>query len=396
MHLTKGEEDVLEGRAGKGAQKAMRILVALGDIYGADSLIPVSKVQVSGVSYKNLGDEGTTFLEEFVKDGAQVKDGVVATLNPSGNDLIDWAKTGFKEDLARKQQRIIDAYTSMGILPTCTCLPYESGFQPNYGEHIAWAESSCVIYANSVIGARTNREGGPSALAAAIVGKTPNYGLHVALNRKPTVEVKVETEIKEADYGVLGWVLGKTIKKGIPYIKGLKKPSKTDLKYFGAGMAANSEIGLYHIEGITPEAKNYKGADGKLTIGKAELKDGYDKLNTIKGEGDMIYLGCPHLSIEELREIARLLKGKKVKKRLVLVTSRIIKGNAMREGITQVIEKAGGEVYADMCLVIGSIEKLGVKNLVTNTGKGAHYLPRYANVGVKILSTRDCVKEALR
>jgi predicted aconitase len=396
MHLTREEERILGGGEGKGVQKALRILVALGDIYGADSLIPVKSVQVAGVSYKNLGEEGTMFLEELVDEGAKVREGVTATLNPSGSDLVDWAKTGFREDLAGKQKRIIDAYKAMGVLPTCTCLPYESGFAPEFGEHIAWAESSCVIYANSVIGARTNREGGPSALAAAIVGKTPNYGLHLDENRAPTVEVNVEAEIKDADYGVLGWVIGKTVKKGIPYVKGLKNPSKTDLKYFGAGMAAGGQIGLYHVEGVTPEAGDYSTADEEITLGVAELKDGYDKLNTIKGDEDMIYLGCPHLSIEELREAARLLKNKKVRKRLILVTSRIIKEKASREGVVKTIENAGGEVYADMCLVIGSIEKLGVRNLVTNTGKGAHYLPHYAGVGVRILSTRDCILEALK
>jgi hypothetical protein len=398
MQINAKEEGILRGREGNAAAKAMRILVSLGDIYGAEKLIPVRSVQVSGVSYKNLGDEGAVFLEDLAREGARVSEGVVATLNPAGNDLVDWSKTGFKKEVAEKQQRIIDSYMKMGILPTCTCVPYESGFAPKFGEHVAWGESSCVIYANSVLGARTNREGGPSALASAIIGKTPNYGLHLDENRRPTIGIEVKVPVSGSDYGVLGWVIGKTVKRGVPYITGLKRPSKVDLKYFGAGMAAGGEIGLYHMEGVTPEA----GLHGKaklrerLTIGAGELKEGYAKLNTIKGEADMVYLGCPHLSLEELREIAGMLKGRKTSKRLVLVTSRIIKEKAAKEGLVDAIEKAGGELYADMCLVVGNIEKLGVRNLITNTGKGAHYLPLYAGVGVKVLSTKDCVEEAFR
>ena len=168
MYLTQEEEKILEGEQGNAAQKSMQILVALGEIYGAERLIPVSSVQVAGVSYHNLGEAGLEYLNELAKDG-RVK--VLTMLNPAGMDLENWSKLGIPEDFAEKQKRVIDAFSKMGIITSCTCTPYLIGNLPRYGEHVAWSESSAVTFANSVIGARTNKEGGPSALASAIIGK---------------------------------------------------------------------------------------------------------------------------------------------------------------------------------------------------------------------------------
>ena len=206
MQLTKDEERMLNGDMGYAARKSMEILTALGDIYGADRLIKVGSVQVAGVSYHNLGDAGLEFLNELAKDG-RVK--VLTTLNPAGMDLENWKQLGISEELAAKQNLVIEALERMGILISCTCTPYLIGNLPRYGEHLAWSESSAVTFANSVIGARTNREGGPSALAAAFVGKTPNYGLHLDKNRVPNVHVKVNTApTKLSDWGALGYVIG--------------------------------------------------------------------------------------------------------------------------------------------------------------------------------------------
>jgi len=207
MQLTKQEQKMLDGAEGHAVQKSMEILVALGDIYGAKSLIKVGSVQVSGVSYHNLGDAGLEFLNELAKDG-KVK--VLTTLNPAGMDLENWQQLGISSEFAEKQNLVIDAFQRMGILVTCTCTPYLIGNLPLYGEHVAWSESSAVTFANSVIGAKTNREGGPSALAAAFVGKTPCYGLHLDENRLPDVHVEVKAELtKLSDWGALGFAIGK-------------------------------------------------------------------------------------------------------------------------------------------------------------------------------------------
>ena len=172
MYLTREQERILEGEYGEVMERSLRLLVKLGEIYGADRMIPVSSVQVAGVSYKSIGDPGLEFLEDLAAGGTRVR--VLTTLNPAGMDLIDWRKLGVPLDFAAKQLKIIEAFRRMGAAMTITCTPYLAGNLPRFAEHIAWSESSAVSFANSVIGARTNREGGPSALAAAICGVTPN------------------------------------------------------------------------------------------------------------------------------------------------------------------------------------------------------------------------------
>ena len=199
---------MLAGRDGYATQKSMQILVALGEIYGADRMIPVTSVQVAGVSYHNLGDAGLEYLENLANKGARAR--VKTTLNPAGMDLDNWRELGIDEEFAGKQERVIRAFLKMGITASCTCTPYLVGNEPSRGEHIAWSESSAVTYANSILGAYTNREGGPSALAAALTGRTPRYGMHLEENRKPQVHVKVADELATVpDYGTLGYSLGR-------------------------------------------------------------------------------------------------------------------------------------------------------------------------------------------
>src|SRR5512139_3088240 len=203
MRLTPEEQAMLAGDHGRAACKAMEILVALGEIYGAERMIPVTSVQIAGVSYDNLGEAGLEFLQEMADGGGQAR--VLATLNPAGMDVENWQALGILADFAADQQRVLEAFARMGVQVTCTCTPYLSGNTPGFGEHIAWAESSAVCYANSVLGARSNREGGPSALAAALTGRTPEYGFHLSQNRRPMLAVKVTARLAEnTDFGGLG------------------------------------------------------------------------------------------------------------------------------------------------------------------------------------------------
>ena len=221
MYLTNDEEKILNGEKGEVMERLFRLLVRLGDIYGADKMIPVGSVQVAGVSYKSIGDPGTEFLEDLVSKSAKVK--VLTYLNPAGMDLEDWKKIGFPKDFAENQLRIMNAFKTMGIIVTSTCTPYLAGNLPRFREHIAWSESSAVSFSNSVIGARTNREGGPSALAAAICGRTPNYGLHIWEKRQPNIKISVDADIDfNADFGALGYLVGKQVKNKIPYFIGKK------------------------------------------------------------------------------------------------------------------------------------------------------------------------------
>jgi hypothetical protein len=299
MHLTNEQEKILDGEKGEVMERLFRLLVRLGEIYNADGMIPVGSVQVAGVSYKSIGDPGTEFLEDISSKGAKVK--VLTYLNPAGMDLENWKALGFPEDFAKNQLRIMNAFKKMGIVITSTCTPYLAGNLPRFREHIAWSESSAVSFSNSVIGARTNREGGPSALAAAICGVTPNYGLHLWENRQPTVKIKVDVDLNyNSDFGALGWYVGKQVKNKIPYFTGIKDANTDQLKALGAAMAASGAVALYHVEYLTPEADNVnKEGIEEISIGQSEIKETYEKLNTGKNP-DIVIFGCPHASIRGL------------------------------------------------------------------------------------------------
>ncbi|MEW6295573.1 MAG: aconitase X catalytic domain-containing protein [Candidatus Diapherotrites archaeon] len=367
MELTKEEKEMLEGKQGTAIKKSMGILVALGEIYGAKKLIDVKSVQIAGVSYDNLGDAGLEFLDEMAKDG-RVK--VFTTLNPAGMDLENWKALGISEEFAAKQKKVIEAFAKMGVLTTCTCTPYFVGNKPGLGKHIAWSESSAVAYANSVLGARTNREGGPSALAAALTGKTPEYGLHLDENRQPKISIEVEAELKDViDFGALGYVIGKKIGSKVAYIKGVKKADVEQLKSFSASIATYGGAGLFHMQGITPE--KVKEPEEKISVSQEGIEKAKNEMNDLS-EVDFIAIGCPHCSLGELEKIAKMLKGKKVRKETWIATARPIKKEAEKKGYVKTIEEAGAKFAADTCFVVAPI-KGRFKCMATNSAKGVFY-----------------------
>ena len=396
VYLTREQEKMLNGEHGEIIERMMRLLVRLADIYNADKMIPIGSAQIAGVSYKSIGDPGLEFLEDMAGKGAKVR--VLSYLNPAGMDMVQWKALGFSEDFAKKQIRIMDAFQKMGIVVSATCTPYLAGNLPRYREHIAWSESSAVSFANSVIGARTNREGGPSALAAAICGITPNYGLHLDENREPNVLINVEVKLEyQSDYGALGYTVGKLVKNKIPLFRGIPDNVDTDqLKSLGAAMAASGAVALYHVENVTPDAdKVNKNGLEKITITDEDLKETYEKLNT--GENpDIIIIGCPHASIREIKRIADKLHGKKVRKPLWICTSRVIRDLAEKIGLLDVIEKAGANIVADTCMVVAPIEKMGYKTTAVNSGKAANYLPGFCKQNVVFQNIDELVRRAIQ
>jgi len=390
MNLTKIEEKILDGEKGEVMERMFRLLVRLGEIYGADKMIPVGSVQVAGVSYKSIGDPGTDFLEDLASKGAKVK--VLTYLNPAGMDLENWEKLGFPKDFAKKQLRIMDAFKKMGIIVTSTCTPYLAGNLPRFREHIAWSESSAVAFSNSVIGARTNREGGPSALAAAICGVTPNYGLHLWEERQPSFKINVDLKLEfSSDFGALGYYVGKMVKNKIPYFTGIKDADTDQLKALGAAMAASGAVALYHVEGLTPEADLVKKTNLEtISVGKKEIKETYDKLNTGKNP-DIVIFGCPHASLKEISTLAEKLEGKHLKKPVWICTSRMIKEVADRMGYNEIIARAGGSIVADTCMVVSPIEEMGYKTTGVNSGKAANYLPSFCKQEVCFANVDDLI-----
>ncbi len=374
MHLTPEENAMLQGQNGRAAQKAMQILTALGSIYGAEHLIPVNSVQIAGVSYDNLGEAGLQFLLEMAEGGGQVR--AFTTLNPAGMDTENWQSLGISADFAKKQQRVLDAFARMGVTTTCTCTPYLVGNLPHFGEHIAWSESSAVCYANAVLGARSNREGGPSALAAALTGRVPAYGYHLEAERRPRLTVNVQARVAQTyEFGALGRVIGEHIEasKAVPYLCGLAAAPLEGLKSFCASLATYGGAALFHIKGITPEAGLYPPPTESITITQAALDGAVRALNDADpAEVDFVSLGCPHLSLPEVRRIAELLQGQQVAREFWITTARPVKQMADRMGYTQVIEAAGAKMAADTCCVVAPI-KGRFTALATDSAKACYY-----------------------
>lgn len=400
MFLTKEEEKMANGEYGETIRKSMDILIALGDIYGAERFVDIKSAQVSGVSYKTIGQAGLEYLEDLARAAEIIynengtisdKSGIAtisATLNPAGTDLDNWEDFGFPADFAKKQVDICNAYGLLGISTTCTCTPYLIGNVPRFGDHVSWSESSAVAYVNSVIGARTNREGGPGALAAAIVGKTPLYGFHLDENRNSNLLVDVECELERADFGALGYTVGQVVKDGVPYFKMQNKAwniSNDNLKALGAALASSGAVALYHVEDITPEYKNadISNVGEKIRITKEDIINTREKLSTAEGYGDLVCLGCPHASLEEIKELAEIVKGKKIKNELWVCTSINIKEAAKRLGYIEQIEDAGGKICCDTCMVVAPIEEMGYEVIGVNSAKAANYVPSMC--GLKVI-----------
>ncbi|HNT24324.1 MAG TPA: aconitase X catalytic domain-containing protein [Anaerolineales bacterium] len=397
MQLTPEENAMLQGQHGRAAQKAMQILTALGSIYGAEGLIPVNSVQIAGVSYDNLGEAGLQFLLEMAEGGGQVR--AFTTLNPAGMDTENWQNLGISADFAEKQQRVLEAFARMGVTTTCTCTPYLVGNLPHFGEHIAWSESSAVCYANAILGARSNREGGPSALAAALTGRVPAYGYHLASARQPGLAVQVQARVVQTyEFGALGRVIGEHIEatKAIPYLRGLDAAPLEGLKAFCASLATYGGAALFHIEGITPEAGLYPPPAESITITQAALDEAVRALNdATPAEVDFVSLGCPHLTLPEVRRIAELLQGKRVTKEFWITTARPVKQMADRMGYTQLIEAAGAKMAADTCCVVAPI-KGRFTALATDSAKACYYAAAKNKFKTLYLPFEEVVELALK
>lgn len=400
MYLTDEEKRMLDGEQGQPVQTAMEILVALGEIYGAEKMIPVKTAHIAGLSLKTHGIAGMEWAEEIARQGARIK--IPTTMNVIGVDRS--RDLGLPKEWVTNQLRIENAYECMGCHGTSTCVPYYCGFVPRLREHIAWAESSAVVFTNSVLGARDNREGGPSALAAGLTGRTPYHGLHLEENRRGDILFKVSAPLNDiADYGALGSYVGRIIGTKIPVFEGISNPAIEELVYLGAALASSGGVALFHAVGVTPEAPSLEAAFGgkkyeTVEIGIKEITEGAAKLTSAKDRKvDYVAIGCPHCSLNQLKEIAQLLEGKKVSPDVTLWvhTNAAIKGMARQLGFLAIIEEAGGVVTQDLCTVLGNPEALGFKTLATNSAKMAFYSPGSNGFGVWYGSVQKCIETAL-
>jgi predicted aconitase len=396
VHLNKEEERILKGEQGEGTQKALELLVAIGDAYNAEKMIPISRAHAA-----SSGQEGDLyFVELLAKGGARCK--VPTSTNPVYDlDFFDkrFPVPKFEGGVAHN---VMEAYEKVGAILSWSCTPYMAENIPLYGETVAFSESSATPYVNSVIGARTNREAAQSALAAGIIGKTPLYGLHIKENRKGTCLINVKASLKdEFDYTLLGYAVGKLVGYGVPVLTGLsRQPTTEELINFCAMTNVPGAISMFYMPGFTVEASSVKEAfqsdkpKDKFTITDSDLKNVYKELQTTSGKIDFVMLGCPHYTLKQVEEAAELLKGKKLHKGLSfwICTSATAKLLAERAGLVGTIERAGGNVVVDTCIDepcwVSYYGGVGM----TDSPKCAYYR-RFKEVVVSRLE--DCVEAAV-
>jgi predicted aconitase len=409
MKLTDEEKKMLDGLLGTGPQGAMRLLVTLGEIYGAERMIPVSSCHAGGRSYLISGEENIEWMNDLHSGGAHFR--VFTSTNPCSVDTERWKEMGLPEKLVLNQRRTDEPYLKMGAVPLGSCLPYQLGNLPLPGTHFAWGGSAGATFANSAFGARGNREGSPSVIAAAIAGVTPEYGLHLKENRYGKVLVDLSgldhSSLTLSDYSAIGSYVGRTLLDKTPVIVGLPKTlSQDQIRFLISPMPTAGAISLCHMVGITPEAPTLEAAFGgkkpesNISVGPKEIRSSFQKLTTTQREDvDLVCFGCPHCSIPQIREIASLLQNKKIhaNARLWVATGSHLKAMAQQMGYVEIIERAGGLVLTDLCVAPGAPFHLvsGVKTVAINSARGAYFIPGACNVDVLFGDTKDCVQAAI-
>jgi predicted aconitase len=402
--LNAEEKAMLAGELGPVRKMAIEHQIKVGDFFGAKDFVEVSQAHIMADT-ESLGETGVEWLEALAKNAAKDRVVRIPTItDPRGTDFSKAKQLGQTDKMVSLEHRAIAAFVKMGVSMTDTCINYQTIMAPVFGEHLAFGDTGVVIYSNSICGARSNFEGGPSALSAGLTGRTPRYGYHLDEHRKPTHRYRVTwTPQSLNEWGALGGLIGR--KSGnywsVPVIEGIEgRPGSDSLKHFGAAMASFGSSALFHILGVTPEAIHGRDLHfqhlPEISIAKDEvmaLQSSY----RITDEIDVVVFSAPQLSLIEMQSVAALCQGKKFKKPLLAVTSPQVKPDSDRMGYTAMIEEAGGTVFAGMCFYQSYAREIaeanGWKKLATNSAKMVNILGGYGYTPI-LASMEDCVNAA--
>jgi len=389
LTLTASDRSMLNGELGESLALAMRILVAVGNTMGADALLDITGAHIDGCLYQ--GPVGLDFVERIAADGGTVR--VPTTLNVGSLDLLHPEVYRIDPDEVAASRRLMQTYESLGCRPTWTCSPYHSEARPGFGEQVAWAESNAIVFANSVLGARTHRYGDFIDICAAMTGRAPAAGLHIDENRRGQIVFDVASvapELRTSDvfFPVLGHVIGSASGKLIPVIVGLDAATEDQLKALGATAAAAGAVGMFHAVGITPEAPDLDTALGgesapqHVEVTSQVLRHSRDELTTAKGDAvGAVSVGTPHASYEEIAELVELLAGRRSAVEAYVSTGRATAERAESAGLLGALEAGGFTLVTDTCTYITPIIR-SPGAVMTNSGKWAYYAP--ANLGVPV------------
>lgn len=415
MQLTARQRAMADGDEGDAIAAAMRVLVEYGEIMDAERLIGVSSAAGANLygprHSRPLGsDDPVRLFSEYSLNSDRAVDAPPVRV-PSCQLIgpIDRVHAGEVQNMPPQAVAKVaesQAYLEgLGVSLLSTCTPYQVGFLPEFGDHVAWMESSAVVFINSVIGARTNTEGRESAAASMLTGLTPEAGLHLDANRRADVRVRVETDIPGTfGWNALGYWLGYAVEDRVPAIDGLTtRPDLVQLKQLGAAAASSGDVELFHIPGVTAECSSVEQvlADGaeELVFGRAELDAAIARLNATRtgDEVDFVMIGCPHASYEQIQQVASLLDGRRVSSdvALWLFTPSALRERARDEGLLDAIEASGARMLSDTCPAIGQFLPPGTRRFATDSAKQAHYLPAIMGVEGAFATTADCVAAAI-
>ncbi|WP_037568724.1 aconitase X [Phaeacidiphilus oryzae] len=420
LHLTDEEKAMRDGAEGPAVAAAMDLLVRYGEALGAERLCETRNVagtttQPSPAKARLVAEGGwnkafsvISLDSDEVVDVPEMRVPTCQLQHGFGPDSVGVAP--YPREFVELQTDAEAFYGRRGVNILATCTPYQVGNLPVRGEHVAWMESSAVIYANSVLGARTNCEGGASTGAASLTGRIPCWGNHLTEHRYGTHLVQVDGPVRDfMDWGLLGYHVGDLVQEGRPVVVGeFAHPDLVDLKHFGAAAASSGGVELYHLPGITPEAPDTEAAFGPgggrrlpeaLHFGAAERRAAYETLND-QGRStdvDFVLLGCPHASVDQIRAAARALEGRRLNSgtQLWIMAPRALKEVADRSGYTAVIEAAGGRILADSCPAMSRTAPPGTRVFATDSAKQAHYLPAILGIEAWFGSLQDCVDAAV-
>jgi len=406
LQLTEIEQSMLDGGHGPAVQLAMGILTRMAEVWCAPELMPISAAHIDSSIY--IGEAGLEFAERLASLGAQVA--VPSTLNVSGLDENHWQEWQVPRDWAVKAHRQMLAYQSMGCIPTWTCAPYQTDLRPAFGQQIAWGESNAIVFANSVLGARTERYPDLLDICCAITGRVPATGLHLTENRAgqmlfQLVDIPIELQLDDSFYPVLGHYLGKLAQDLIPVVDGLDvSPDEDHLKAMGAAMASSGAVALFHLVGITPEAPTLEAAFHNkqptqvFEVNLNDLRQARRELTSATGEQlHMVVLGSPHFSLHEFSQLAPLVEGKRVHPDLsfLVTTSREMAALADKAGFLSILEDFGGNITLDTCILATPMLPPQIQLLMTNSAKYSYYAPGLLGAQVTFGSMEDCVRSAI-
>ena len=397
---------MLSGDRGPAAQMAMSILVRMAGVYGAAELMDISGAHIDSTIY--IGEAGLEYAERLASLGAKVA--VPTTLNVSGLDEQHWQEWPVPRDWAGKAHRQMIAYQSMGAIPTWTCAPYQTEWRPAFGQQIAWGESNAIVFANSVLGARTERYPDLLDICCAITGRVPAVGLHLTENRAGQVlfrliDVPQAIQADDTFYPVFGHLVGRIAQDRIPVIDGLTvAPAEDQLKSFGAATASSGAVALFHMIGVTPEAPTIQAAfQGRppgqiVNVTMDDLRQARRELSTSEGQQlDMVVLGSPHFSLAEFGQLAPLLEGRRVHAgvQFLVTTSRGMAQLAKAAGHLDPLQRFGGRLTVDTCILATPMLPPNIKVLMTNSAKYAYYSPGLLGTTVAFGSLQDCIDSAV-